>query len=159
MEALKTWWADASPRDQMSVLVLGVFLLIYIAFNYVLMPVVEMKDKQVNRVEAQSAAYERVKNLAAQVKSKNEGNASGPSKSSIEKIVERSFSQHGLRVTGFDASGRSGIRVRFEQAEYSKLLAWMHDMEIAQGLRFKDVSVANSNNPGKVTASILIQKN
>jgi len=118
-----------------------------------------MRLKQEQRVEAQQAAYERVKNLAGRWKNRNSGGASSQASAGIEAAIESSFAQHGIRVSGFDASGRSGIRVRFDSVKYENLLAWLYDVELTQGMHFKDVSVAGSADPGFVAASILIQKN
>lgn len=159
MENLKTWWAQASSRDQLSLLILALCFVIFVLFQFILFPVSNMKDKQETRVAAQTAAYERVKNLAARWKNRNENNDFGAESASIERRVEASFSQHGIRVSGFDASGRSGIRVRFDSVSYDQLIGWLYDIEITQSIRLKDVSVAGSTDPGRVSASVLIQKN
>ncbi len=159
MDAVKAWWNEASVRDQLALLILGGCVALYALFNFVLSPVVEMKETQLDRVAAQQAAFERVKNLAAKVKAQSGNQDFAVANASIERTVERSFSQHGLRVSGFDASGRAGIRVRFDKVQYEKLLAWLFDMEMTQGLRMKDISIAGTTDPGLVSASILIEKN
>lgn len=158
MENIKARWQELSVRDQLSVFVLGVCVCIYFLFNFILGPVVEMKEKQVRRVEAQQAAYVRVKTLAAEWKNRNTGDSAASVQQSVEKAVQSSFALHGLRVSGFDASGRSGIRIRFDSAEYEKLIAWFYDMEITQGLRMRDINIATTSDVGIVTASVLIQK-
>jgi general secretion pathway protein M len=159
MDALKAWWQQASSRDQLSLLVLGVCFFLFVLVQFVLFPVIDMKDKQEVRVNAQKAAYERVKNLAARWKNRNADDGFAAEAAGIERRIEASFSQHGLRVSGFDASGRSGIRVRFDAVNYENLVGWLYDIEITQSIRLKDVSVAGSSDPGLVSASVLIQKN
>lgn len=160
MEAFKTWWYDASPRDQLSLVVLGVAAAIFVLFQFIFVPVLEMRESQEQRVASQQAAYDRVKALANEwTASQKSSNNSGRQAASVEKKVESSFAAHGLRVSGFDASGRSGIRVRFESVNYEKFITWLHDLEINQGLKMKDVSVAGTPSPGLISASILIQKN
>ena len=46
MDALKEWWGQASVRDQLSLLVGGGFVVLYILFMMVLKPVTEMRDKE-----------------------------------------------------------------------------------------------------------------
>lgn len=159
MDQIKTWWNEASPRDQLSVVVLGVAVILYVGYSFILTPVMTMRDNQEQRVESQLAAYERVKNLAAQWKLHQTAGKNTNRAATIEKAVEASFATHGLRVSGFDASGRSGIRVRFDNVAYETFIAWAHDLEISQGLKMKDVSIAGTSSPGMVSASILIQKN
>ncbi|WP_096085598.1 type II secretion system protein GspM [Agaribacterium haliotis] len=157
MDAIKTWWQEASSRDQMAVMALAFALIIFALFSYVLTPVQNMADSQIARVEAQQAALERVKTLAAQWKNRKQSGAASSS-ASVEKKVQGSFAKHGLRPSGFDASGRSGIRVRFDAVEYVKLLGWLYDLELQQGMKMKDINLAASSDVGRVSASILIQK-
>ncbi len=159
MESIKNWWAEASSRDQLAIVILGIAIAIYTLYVGVLSSFTDMRVEQERRVEAQKNAYERVKNLAAELDSIQNGNDFNDGGSSVEKNVQSSIAQNGLRVSGFDASGRSGIRVRFETVDYEKLLAWLYDLEISQGLRLKDVTIAGLSDPGLVSASVLIQKN
>lgn len=159
MDAFKAWWNEASSRDQLALVVMGLAFLLFALFYFVLDPVSNMRAKQEQRVASQRAAYVRVESLASQWKQSQSNSGKQNQSFGVEKVVEASFSKHGLRVSGFDASGRSGIRVRFETVSYEKLMAWMHDLEVVQGLRMKDVSVAGTPSPGMVSASILIQKN
>lgn len=160
MDKLNEAWNNLNSRDQLALGILGICFGLFVVFRFVLFPVIDLKDKQKNRVEGQKAAYERVKNLAAQLKSQSASEDGFESEGvNVERSVESSFAQHGLRVSGFDASGRSGIRVRFDDVPYENLLAWLHDLEITQGLHFKTVSIAGSVTPGQVSASILIDKN
>ena len=159
MDQLKNWWQEASSRDQMAVLALALVLAVYVLFSYVLFPVQAMADKEIARVTSQQAVYERVKILAAQWQGRQTSGDVEDANVGVEQAVQSSFSKHDLRPSGFDASGRSGIRVRFDSAEYVKLLAWMHDLETQQNLRMKDINIAASSDIGRVSASILIQKN
>ncbi len=159
MENMKLWWAQANSRDQLSLLVLAICFAVFVLFQFVLFPVVEMKTKQETRVAAQEAAYERVKNLAARWKNRDGNNDFSATSAGVERSIEASFAQHGIRVSGFDASGRNGIRVRFDGVSYEKLVGWLYDIEITQSIRLKDVSVAGSSDPGLVSANILIHKN
>lgn len=159
MEQFKAWWNEASSRDQLSLVALAIAVLLYVLFYFILTPVSEMRAAQEQRVASQLAAYDRVKNLASQWKQAQSAGENSGRSATIEQQVERSFSQHGLRVSGFDASGRSGIRVRFDSVSYEKFVAWLHDLEVVQGLKMKDVSVAATPTPGSISASILVQKN
>lgn len=159
MDAFKAWWNEASVRDQLALVVLGAAFVIFVLFYLVLDPISSMRADQEQRVASQRAAYARVEGLATRWKQHQSSSSKQGQNFGIEKVVESSFSKHGLRVSGFDASGRSGIRVRFEMISYEKLVTWVHDLEVVQGLRMKDVSVAGTPSPGMVSASILIQKN
>jgi general secretion pathway protein M len=157
MDAFKDWWAQASSRDQLALVCLTVALVIYILVMGILKPVAAMSETQNMRNTSQYATFERVRELAAQWTNRDSSSTKNSS-GNVERVVESSFSQHGLRVSGMDASGRSGIRVRFDGINYDKFVAWAYDLEVTQGLRLKDVNVSSSSDPGQISASVLIQK-
>ena len=158
MNGLKDWWAQANPRDQLSVLLLVVAVVLFGFYNFVLSPVAEMRSNQEKSVAAQRARLDRVKTMASQLISQQRGSGSQSDNRGVEEAVQSSFARHGLRVSGFDAGGRSGIRVRFDEVPYENLLTWLHDLELSQGMRMKDVNVSASRQPGRVSATVLIQK-
>lgn len=152
----KDWWDQASSRDQLSIIACGLVLTVYLLYIAILNPVQNMAEEQMKKTAAQKVALERVRKLAAQVKEMKRGNSNKKSRSA-EKIVESSISTHGLRVSGFDASGKSGIRVRFDQVTFDKLLAWINELEVNEGLSMKDISIASGKAQGVVSANLLIQ--
>jgi len=159
MDGLKSWWADASARDQIALLLLTVFVFIFIVFQFIYFPVSDLRSTQERSVEAQRQAYERVKRLSDEwiAHEANKANT-GRQSAGIEKTIQASFGKHELRVSDFDASGRGGIRIRFESVKFEKFVAWLNDIEVQQGFKMRDISVAGSSKPGLISASILIQK-
>lgn len=157
LDSAKEWWDQASSRDQMSILICGVVIGAYLVYLLVLSPVKGLAQEQLMQKEAQKAALGRVKTLAAQVKASRAQKSGQKSGRSVESIVESSISKNNMRVSGFDASGKSGIRVRFEIVKFDNLLSWLNELEVSQGLRIKDLSVASASEPGTVSANVLIQ--
>ena len=157
MNEIKQWWEQASARDQLYIVVCGGCLALYIMFMAVYKPVKGMRDSQLKQNQAQMASLERVKNLASQVQNRNKkGNAnSGPS---IDSLVQASLSKNSLRASAMDSSGRNGVRIRLENAQFESFLAWLHEMEVSQGLRVKDLSVASGGSAGTVTVNLRLHK-
>lgn len=155
LNSAKEWWSTASNRDQLFVIIGGVFLIIFLLYTVVLKPVRTMATTELAKVEAQKASLDRIRILAAQVKKSKKGSRSKGR--SVETVVETSISQHGLRVSGFDASGKSGIRVRFDKVEFDKLLGWINELEVKKGLSMKDISISQAKEQGVVSANLLIQ--
>jgi len=61
MEAFKSWWAQASSRDQLSVVILAVCAVFFILFQFIYNPISSMRSEQEQRVASQRDAYDRVK--------------------------------------------------------------------------------------------------
>lgn len=158
MDALKEWWGQASVRDQLSLLVGGGFVVLYILFMMVLKPVTEMRDKEEMKNRALVSNLEEVRILAAQVIAKSQGGSKKTSSRSLESIVQTSVATHSLQVASMNASGDNGVRLRFEEANFENVLKWLHEMEVSQSLRIKDISITPASNPGAVTVNMRLHQ-
>ncbi len=158
MDKIKDWWDQASSRDQLYIVVCGLALVLYILFIGVYRPVKGMRDAQLEQNKSALASLERVKEMAAQVKEKDSSgdkNRQGPS---LDRSVQVSLSKNGLRASSVDANGNNGLRIRVEDAPFDNMLAWLYDLEITQGLRMKDISVAAGSSVGTVSVNLRLLK-
>ena len=157
MENIKEWWNQSSSRDQIYLLVCGICLAIFIMYMGIYKPVSGMRDTQLQRNQSQLGALERVKQMAAQWKeiSQSGATSSGPS---LDSVVQASLSNNGVRATSIDGSGRSGVRVRVDEAPFENVAAWLYELEIVKGLRISDLSVASGKQPGSVAVNLRVKK-
>jgi len=158
MDAFNEWWEQASTRDQLALLIGGGFLVIYILFMAVLSPVSEMREKELIKNNALRASLENVRELAAKVVARTNGGAKVSQGASIENVVQQSVSTHGLDVASMNASGKTGVRLRFEEARFENVLKWLYEMEVGQNMKIKDLSVATSSTAGLVTVNLRLHK-
>lgn len=153
MEQIKAWWAQAPARDQMSVIIGGTFVLLYILFMLVLKPVYGMRAQEEVKVNSLKGSLENVRNLAAQVVEQNQS-ATSERSSPLERIVQQSVSSNNLRVSSMNAAGRDGLRLRFDEAPFEDVLKWLYEMEVTNNLQIKDLSVAATSNSGRVSVNL-----
>lgn len=158
MKAFNDWWGQASSRDQMMLLVGGVFVVVYLLFVAVLGPVHDMRDAEVRKNTALRGSLERVKELAAKVMEKNAANAGQQRASSIESVVQRSLGPSQLTVSAMNAEGSNGVRLRFDDAAFDRVLKWLHEMEVNNGLKIKDLNVNPTNTPGLVNVNLRMEQ-
>ena len=157
MEALKDWWNNATSREQLYLLVGGICVAICLVYVILYKPITGMRDKQLRINNAQLASLERVRELAGQVQALNNTSDAntGPR---IDQLVQRSLSANLLRAAALDASGRNGVRIRLENAPFDRVVAWLHELEITQGVQIKDLTVAAGKQQGQVTINMRVQK-
>ncbi len=158
MDALKEWWSQASMRDQLSLVIGGGFVVLYILFMMVLKPVSEMRDKEEIKNRALLNNLEEVRVLAAQVVAKNQRGGQKSDSRSLESIVQSSTATHSLQPASINPSGDNGVRLRFEEANFENVLKWLYEMEVSQSLRIKDISITPASNPGAVTVNMRLHQ-
>ncbi len=158
METLKAWWIQAPARDQMALIVGAGFLALYLLFMGVLKPVYDMREKEEIKNRALRDSLENVRVLAAQVMARGQSNDKNSRRRSLENIVQQSVSTNGLQVASMNAAGKNGLRLRFEEAPFEKVLQWLYEMEINNNLKIKDLSVAAASNSGMVSVNLRLQQ-
>lgn len=159
MDALKEWWAQASSRDQLFLVFGGGAVGLYILFMVVLAPVQDMRAKQEIKNNALRGSLENVRGLAAQVMAQKSSGGNTNKRGSIENTVQQTVSANGLQVSSMSASGKDGVRLRFDEARFENVLKWLYEMEVKQNFRVKDLSVSSGSNPGLVSVNLRIHKN
>lgn len=155
MNAITEWWEQASPRDQLAVFVLSICAALYFLYMAVYSPIVSMKDEQLTRNRAAVAEQQRVRELAAKVKSQTSPAAGGKS---IVEVVSRSMSANGLNHSGMQPNGTSNVRLRIEKAPFNKVVAWLNHLETNEGLLVNDASVAATSDSGVVSVNIRLSR-
>lgn len=158
MNAFKEWWSVASARDQLALIFGGAGVALYILFVVVLKPVQNLRHSEEVKNTALRSSLENVRTLAAKVAAKNQAAATTGEKSSLEKIVQQTVVVNGLQVASMNASGPTGVRLRFDDVIFENMLKWLYEMEITHQLQIKDLSVAAGSRPGTVTVNLRLHQ-
>lgn len=158
MNEIKEWWNQASTRDQLSLVVCGGVLMLYLLYVAMLRPVIGMRDDQVRKNLSQMEALERVRELAAVVVNQNSSSEKNDNRGSIVEVVDQSLRKHNLKLSGMQPSGNSDVRIRLEQVPFDNLLAWLYEVEVSQGMQIKDISVATGASTGLVSVNMRLHR-
>jgi general secretion pathway protein M len=157
MNALKNWLAQASPREQITLGVGAIALVVYLLFVAVLDPLHESLQAQAQRNFASQEALQRMRTMAARWVHRDQSKGQARSTSIVE-LVDRSLRRHNLRMSGMQPSGSSDVRLRMDQVNYDALMAWLYDMEVTEGVQIRDLSVAAGPDPGTVVVNVRLHK-
>lgn len=158
MNAFKEWWSVAPARDQLALIFCALAVALYILFVVVLRPVQNLRSSEEIKNAALRNSLENVRTLAAKVVAKNQVSATTSEKSSLEKIVQQTVAVNGLQVASMNASGATGVRLRFDDVNFEKILQWLYEMEVNHQLQIKDLSVAAGSRPGTVTVNLRLHQ-
>ncbi|WP_188152336.1 type II secretion system protein M [Teredinibacter waterburyi] len=158
MNEIKEWWNQASSRDQIYLVALGLVLALYFLYAAILKPTYDMRNAQLRTNIAQTEALARVREYAAIWMSRDEANAGAAKKASIVEAVDESLRKHSLQLSGMQPSGNSDVRLRLDQVNFDNFLAWVNEVENAQRIEIKDLSIANGSNPGFVSVNVRLHR-
>lgn len=152
MNEIKQWFLDQSPRDQMVLSVGAVAVAIFILFFLILFPMQDDLAKTQKRNLASLQEQQTVRDLAGQVLARQQGGNQGSSQN-LTSMLNDTTRQFGLRMENVQPTGNSA-RVRLGASEFNSVLAWLHEMEIKQGLQVTDLTITADKNPGAVLVNL-----
>lgn len=155
------WFYQQSRRDQIALIICGLFLLFYLAWILVIKPLDRAAETAINRQQATAASLARVKVLAATLEQHQRQAAEQPRQQqvSIANLLDTSTRAIGLRATSMDpsADGQTAA-VRFDDADLANVLQWLYDLENRHQLQIEYLSLIAANQPGNVMATVRVRK-
>lgn len=157
MNEIKQWFLDQSPRDQMMISVGGIVVVLYILLVVVLMPMYENLEQTQRRNLAALNEQQRVRELAGQVLAQKQNPSGSTAGQSLNALLNQSLREYGLSMENFQPSGNAA-RVRLGASEFNKVLAWLNEMEVKQGVQIKDLTITADQGPGAVGVNLHIAR-
>ena len=77
---------------------------------------------------------------------------------SLAELVGSSLRENNLPFSNITPSGSTDVRVRFDQANFDNLMAWLYEMESQKDVNVKDFSVNKTKDSGFVAVTIRLTK-
>ncbi|HBX72130.1 MAG TPA: type II secretion system protein M [Halieaceae bacterium] len=153
---MKAWWVRLTVREQSSVLVLAVAVVVWLLWVALWSPVAAKRDRMVEQNSATAETLVRVDALSALVLQAREGNTPVRSGSNLAAVVNQSTARYGLSVSRLQPGARGDLQVRLENARFADLAAWLHQLEMREGLVFAEVAITQAGSAGLVNATVRI---
>ena len=153
---MKTWFTRLTQREQMSLLVMGIALFVYLLYMLVWSPLDDRRDRlqQQNRGVAES--LQRVDAMVSEVILLRDSDARPGARRNLTSLINQSTARRDLPVSRLQPNSRGEIQVRLESAAFDDMLAWLHELEHREGLLVREVSVTQSGAAGRVNATVRI---
>ena len=153
---MKSWFSQFNQREQLSLLVLGVALGLYLLYMLVWSPLAGQRDRLENQNRGVAASLQRVDVMVSEVLQlrAEEGGSTGGARRNLTSLINQSTARLQLAVTRLQPNSRGEIQVRFESAAFDDLLQWLHEMESGEGLLVREATITQSGSSGRVNATV-----
>ena len=153
---MKSWFSQFNQREQLSLLVLGVALGLYLLYMLVWSPLAGQRDRLENQNRGVAVSLQRVDVMVSEVLQlrAEEGGSTGGARRNLTSLINQSTARLQLAVTRLQPNSRGEIQVRFESAAFDDLLQWLHEMESGEGLLVREASITQAGSSGRVNATV-----
>lgn len=153
---MKDWFAQLNQREQLSLLVLGVAVGLYLLYVAVWSPLSSRRDELVLQNAAIAESLTRMDAMVSEYLMLQKNGAATNNRRNLTTVVNQSTARLNLPVSRLQPNSRGDIQVRLENAAFDDLVAWLHEMEFREGLIVREVSVTQAGPIGRVNATIRI---
>lgn len=153
---MQAWFARLNQRDQLSLLALSAVVGCYLLWLLLWSPVAAMRDRMAEQNSATAAALVRVDSLVAELLQARASAGPDGQRSNLTAVVNQSTARFGLPVNRLQPGSRGDLQVRLENARFADLVAWLHQLELVEGLLLEEVAITQAGTAGFVNATIRI---
>lgn len=151
---MKQWFTGLTQREQLSLLIMGLAVALYLAFVIFIAPLSQARDRMVVQNRGVAESLQRVEVLVSQILHLREtGNGSSTNRN-LTSLVNRSTSSYQLQVNRLQPNSRGELQVRLENAVFDDLIAWLYQVEYKEGLRVLETSITPAGTVGRVNATV-----
>ena len=156
---MQQWFNNLTRQEQLMLLLVSLVLVLYLLFVLVLRPqsaaIASMQTQ--NQLARESLAA--VQQLAAEYKVLEKTSAASTGvKQNLTRLIDSSVKNNQLTMNRFQPSSSGDVQVRFENAVYNNVLAWLNQLENEHGLLIKDLSITTGAAPGLVNVSVRLRQ-
>ena len=153
---MKEWFSQLNQREQLSLLLLGLALLLYLLYILVLSPLESQREQLIAQNSAVIESQGRVDAMVSQLLQLRQGGAKAGAKRNLTSVINQSTSRLQLPVMRLQPNSRGEIQVRIENASFNDVLKWLNEMEYTESLLVREVSVTPAASAGRVNITVRI---
>ena len=153
---MKEWFSQLNQREQLSLLLLSLALLVYLLYILVLSPLESEREQLIPQNSAVIESQGRVDAMVSQLLQLREGGAKAGAKRNLTSVINQSTSRLQLPVMRLQPNSRGEIQVRIENASFNDVLKWLNEMEYTESLLVREVSVTPAASAGRVNITVRI---
>lgn len=159
MEAIQQWFNNLKRSEQQILFVGGVLVLLYLLYVLLWQPTSAGIERLQQHNVVAAEQLQSVRALAAEYKQLKGSDGGGRSNNfNLQTLIDNTVSRNQLHVKRMQPSASGDVQVRFENAVFNKVVAWLYDLEVANGVVVKDLSINPGNGSGLVNVSVRLRK-
>ena len=156
---MQQWFNNLRRREQLMLLFGSLVILVYLFFVVIVTPM----SASVSSLQQQNQrAAESLVAVKALVKEYNSLQKSGAgktgSKQNFTRLIDTTVKASELTMNRFQPSSSGDVQVRFENANFNDVIAWISILENDHGILVKDLSISSGVATGLVNVSVRLRQ-
>ncbi|MFV8818207.1 type II secretion system protein GspM [Haliea sp. E17] len=151
---MKQWFSGLTQREQLSLLVLGLALGLYLVYLLAVRPLGTAREEMAQRNSAVADSLQRVDVMVSQILALRESGARSDAPRNLTSLVNSSTAEQGLAVARLQPNSRGEVQVRLEDVSFDALAGWLYQLEYRENIVVQEVSITQGGGDGQVNATV-----
>lgn len=161
-EPLERWLGTLNARERNIVIAGAIFLLISIFYLAVWDPVFSTLESAKQQNQSQRELLNWMKSAAVEARGLQSSGAALNNRlqnESLSSLAERSALSSGTKafIRKLE-SDKDGVKAQLEQADFDRIIFWLHDMQSKYGIYASSILVEPHKEKGAVNARITLER-
>lgn len=154
------WFNGLPRREQLAVFSAAMAVFCYVVYALVWQPMALTVDVLERQNKAAEQSVKNIKNLVAEYQQLQQSGSAQVrgSRQSLTRLIDSTARSNQLSMSRLQPSSSGDVQVRFENAEFNRILAWLNQLEMASGIVIKDLSVSPATAAGVVNISVRLHQ-
>ena len=157
---MQKWFNSLPRRQQLAVSVAAAVVLFYLLFALVWQPMATSVDTLKRQNKAAEQSLQNIKALVAEHQQLQQSGTAqiGGSRQTLTRLIDSTARSNQLSMSRLQPSSSGDVQVRFENVEFNRILAWLNQLEMANGIVIKDLSISPTAAAGAVNISVRLHQ-
>ncbi len=157
---MQQWFNNLQRQEQLMLSLGGVVVLAYVLYALIWRPMANSVDTLQRQNQAAQESLQKMQVLAVEYKQLKGAGAgrSGGSRQNLTRLIDSSVKKNKLTMNRFQPSSSGDVQVRFENAVFNHIVAWLNELENDNGVIVKDFSVTPGVASGVVNVSVRLRQ-
>lgn len=159
---MKDWFESLESRERVFVSTAAVFIVFAVYWFGIWQPLEQGEEDLSARVTNWQSSLAEMRSLKGQLKSGDAAAATAAGNQSLVVIVDNTLRSRDLysALQRSQPTTTNGIRVEFTDIAFDELVLWLGELGNRYGLHAQTASFSqsSSNNPGRINASLTLER-
>jgi len=151
---MTAWLTRFNTREQLSLLVMGAAVVLYILFAWVWTPLNTARDDMAVRNHSTVELLQRVEAMVSEVQALKASGGNNTRQRNLTSLINQTTRAQNLSVTRLQPNSRGDIQVRMEGASFDDVMAWLHVIELREGLVIRELSLTKAGGGGLINLTV-----
>ena len=158
LKSIQSNWQERPVSEQRILGVVGVLMVLCIAYFFVIEPVVDYRDKQHTLLSQKKKIHAQSVPLVERIQARTLSASSDDGSAGLARVIDQSLQQYNLSMRDFQRGRDGDARVRFKDVDFPSTIKWLYDIEHNKNIIIDELSISSPQDTHLLLVNLRVKK-